>query len=97
MRDMLLTAGPLVGWFTSAAFAQVAASEPTLLNAMANLGGLGILSLVLWRLHDQARSDAREDRAAERKLWNEHLEEFRQEATRRHQELLAAIRDHGRE
>jgi hypothetical protein len=98
MRETALFAMPLVGWAAKGMLmAQIPAADPgglpALLTALANLGGLGLLAMVLWRLHDQARQDAREDRAAERKLWNDHLAEFRSEADRRHAELMEAIQN----
>jgi hypothetical protein len=107
--EAVLLVVPVMAWIAQAivalpliVFAQTPdlAGPSAIMTALANLGGLGLLAMVLWRLHDQARQDAREDRAAERKLWSEHLIEFRHEASareeracERHEELLGAIRE----
>lgn len=90
----------LLGFTAGGIWAQAPATGDHWLTILANAGGLGLLALVLWTIHQQTRADAKEDRAeakrereAERALWVQHLAEYRLEAAKRHETVMAALRE----
>lgn len=89
-----------LAWAAAGLWAQApAATGDAWMTAVTNFGGLGVLAYVVWQLQQQTRNDAkeerkeaREERDAERAIWSKHLDEYRDEATKRYEMIMAELR-----